>query len=42
MSDNSDADAISKPPFRGCVFCYSAEMSIYGLRKGVRRLTDDD
>lgn len=41
MSDASDEDGLSKPPFRGCVFCYTAEMSAYGVRKGIRRLTDD-
>lgn len=41
MAGNSDSDGLSKPPFRGCVFCYSAEMGVYGLRRGVRKLTED-
>lgn len=41
MSEDSGSDELTRPPFRGCVFCYTAEMSVYGLRKGVRRVTDD-
>jgi hypothetical protein len=24
---------LERPPFRGCVFCYTAEMSVYGVRR---------
>lgn len=41
MPDETDADELGRPPFRGCVFCYTTEMSVYGLRKGVRRVTGD-
>ncbi len=35
------ADDLSRPPFRGCVFCYTAEMSVYGARKAARALRSD-
>jgi|GEM_PF-1393289 len=42
MAAETEADDdLLKPPFRGCVFCYTAEMGVYGLRKGLRRVTDD-
>lgn len=41
MPDDPHSDGLSKPPFRGCVFCYTAEMSVYGLRRGIRRVTGD-
>ena len=41
MTDDTEADDLTRPSFRGCVFCYPAEMSAYGLRKGVRRVTGD-
>ena len=33
-------DGIDRPPFRGCVFCYGAEMTYYGARRLKRRLAD--
>ncbi|MFD1587419.1 hypothetical protein ACFR9U_10520 [Halorientalis brevis] len=27
---SADGDGIERPPFRGCVFCYGAEMTYYG------------
>lgn len=41
MSETVDADDIEKPPFRGCVFCYGAEMTYYGARKLARRVSSD-
>jgi hypothetical protein len=29
----TDADDLTRPRFRGCVFCYTAEMVAYGVRK---------
>ncbi|GAB6862159.1 hypothetical protein ACFR97_05890 [Haloplanus litoreus] len=28
-----DSDDLTRPRFRGCVFCYSAQMLAYGVRK---------
>jgi len=32
---------LERPPFRGCVFCYGAEMTYYGLRKLATRAGTD-
>ncbi|WP_268895826.1 hypothetical protein [Halosimplex salinum] len=34
------AAGASKPKFRGCVFCYSAEWAYYGAKKGIRAVRD--
>ncbi len=31
---------LATPEFRGCVFCYSAEWGIYGVRKAAKQLGD--
>jgi hypothetical protein len=33
-----DVDAIQRPRFRGCVFCYSAEWAVYVGKKAYRGL----
>jgi len=33
---DADADDSTRPRFRGCVFCYTAEMIAYGVRKARR------
>lgn len=33
-------DHRSRPKFRGCVFCYSAEWAYYGASKGIRAVRD--
>jgi len=33
---NADDDDLTRPRFRGCVFCYTAEMVAYGVRKARR------
>lgn len=33
---DTDADDLTRPQFRGCVFCYTAEMVAYGVRKARR------
>jgi hypothetical protein len=30
---DTDADDLTRPRFRGCVICYSAELVAYGVRK---------
>ncbi|WP_281377722.1 hypothetical protein [Halosimplex pelagicum] len=30
----------SRPQFRGCVFCYSAEWAYYGAKQGIRAVRD--
>ena len=40
-SVRTDGDGIERPPFRGCVFCYGAEMTYYGARKLASRLSGD-
>ncbi|MFB6101849.1 MAG: hypothetical protein ABEJ73_04720 [Haloplanus sp.] len=30
---DADADDRSRPRFRGCVFCYTAELAVYAARK---------
>lgn len=37
----ADGDGLERPPFRGCVFCYGAEMTYYGLRKLATRAGTD-
>ncbi len=39
--DGEDADALQRPRFRGCVFCYSGEWAVYAGRKAYRRLSAD-
>ncbi len=41
MPADDETDDLSCPPFRGCVFCYTAEMSVYGARKAARALRSD-
>jgi len=38
VATDADADAAerSRPRFRGCVICYTAEMVAYGVRKARR------
>ncbi|WP_169302452.1 hypothetical protein [Halorientalis salina] len=43
-TESSDAEVetdgtVERPAFRGCVFCYGAEMTYYGARKLSSRLT---
>jgi hypothetical protein len=33
MGDSTDHDDPDPPRFRGCVFCYGAELVAYGVRK---------
>jgi len=34
MSEMEADDAeLERPSFKGCVFCYAAEMTVYGARK---------
>jgi hypothetical protein len=41
-TDASDAAAdLERPPFRGCLVCYGAEMTYYGARKLRRRIAED-
>ncbi|RMB12522.1 hypothetical protein ATH50_3186 [Haloplanus aerogenes] len=35
-TDSTDTDDLTRPRFRGCVFCYTAEMVAYGVRKARR------
>lgn len=39
--DDDSKSRLERPRFRGCVVCYSAEMTSYGLRKLGRRLDRD-
>jgi hypothetical protein len=32
-TDSTEPDDSTRPRFRGCVFCYSAQMLAYGVRK---------
>jgi len=32
-TDATERDDLTRPRFRGCVFCYSAQMLAYGVRK---------
>jgi hypothetical protein len=32
-ADTTEADEPTRPRFRGCVFCYTAELAVYGARK---------
>jgi hypothetical protein len=31
-----DNDELQRPAFKGCVFCCSAEIAVYAVRKAVR------
>ncbi|MFB6108945.1 MAG: hypothetical protein ABEJ82_08935 [Haloplanus sp.] len=35
-SEGDGRAALERPPFRGCVFCYAAEMTLYAARKARR------
>ncbi len=37
---NESDEGPSRPKFRGCVFCYSAEWAYYGAKKGIRAVRD--
>lgn len=39
-TDDETADAPSRPTFRGCLFCYSAEWAYYGVKNGIRAVRD--
>lgn len=30
---DTEVDDLTRPRFRGCVFCYTAELAVYGVRK---------
>jgi hypothetical protein len=32
-ADTNETDERTRPQFRGCVFCYTAELAVYGVRK---------
>ena len=32
-ADTNQTDEQTRPRFRGCVFCYTAELAAYGVRK---------
>jgi hypothetical protein len=33
ITDTADTDDLTRPRFRGCVFCYTAQLAAYGVRK---------
>ena len=39
-NDEQTAESPSRPTFKGCVFCYSAEWAYYGAKKGIRSVRD--
>ena len=38
VDGEDDTDALQRPRFHGCVFCYSGEWAVYAGRKLYRRL----
>ncbi|ERG96187.1 hypothetical protein [Haloquadratum walsbyi] len=36
--EETSVETESKPEFKGCVFCYSAEWVYYGARKGIQAI----
>jgi len=32
-AESTEADELTRPRFRGCVFCYGTELAVYGVRK---------
>ena len=38
--ENESAESPTKPRFKGCVFCYSAEWAYYGLKRGLNTVRD--
>jgi len=37
--ETGDTEALDRPTFRGCVFCYSAEWAYYGAKKAARSVS---
>ena len=41
-SETAGADELTRPKFRGCIICYSAEWAYYGAKKAAGTVSSED